>query len=165
MTTQAQLKAQSKYDRNHTRSILLKLNLQSDADILSKLDAEGNRQGYVKELIRQDIRKELETIPVNALRYLILPVVKKNDIKAVYLFGSYARGEATPESDIDLLIDGGNIHTIAEYFSVVSQFEKALGKKIDVVMAEAAYQDNSRAGKRFMEHFQRDKVTLYEAAE
>ena len=73
MTTQAQLKAQSKYDRNHTRSILLKLNLQSDADILSKLDAEGNRQGYVKELIRQDIRKELETIPVNALRYLILP--------------------------------------------------------------------------------------------
>ena len=62
MATKAQLKAQSKYDRENTRSIVLKLNLRSDADILAKLDEAENRQGYVKELIRQDIWKDFEII-------------------------------------------------------------------------------------------------------
>ena len=31
-------------------------------------------------------------------------------IPTIYLFGSYARGEATPESDVDIVIDSRNIH-------------------------------------------------------
>ena len=165
MATKAQLKAQSKYDRENTRSIVLKLNLRSDADILAKLDEAENRQGYVKELIRQDIWKDFEIIPAHTLSYLILPIVKKNNLKGVYLFGSYARGEATPESDIDLMIVGGDLNTAERYFSVVKQFEAVLGKKTDVVMAEAVFQDKSRAGKRFLEHIEKEKVTLYEAAD
>ena len=117
MATKAQLKAQSKYDRENTRSIVLKLNLRSDADILAKLDEAENRQGYVKELIRQDIWKDFEIITAHTLSYLILPIVKKNNLKGVYLFGSYARGEATPESDIDLMIVGGDLNTAERYFS------------------------------------------------
>lgn len=39
------------------------------------------------------------------IRRGITPVAVRYRLKAVYLFGSYARGEATDESDIDLLID------------------------------------------------------------
>lgn len=56
MTTKAQLRAGAKYDAKATRQIMLKLNLKTDADILSKLDAVENRQGYIKSLIRADIR-------------------------------------------------------------------------------------------------------------
>ena len=58
MTTQAQLKAQAKYDQTNTRQIKLKLNLKTDADILSKLMEVDTVQGYIKELIRRDIKRE-----------------------------------------------------------------------------------------------------------
>ena len=51
-------KAQSKYDAKATRLITMKLNLKTDADILAKLDSVENKQGYVKELIRNDINKK-----------------------------------------------------------------------------------------------------------
>lgn len=50
--------AQMRYDAAHTRKIVLKLNIRTDADILKKLEETGNRQGYIKSLIRRDIEKE-----------------------------------------------------------------------------------------------------------
>ena len=45
----------------------------------------------------------------------VAPVAKSYGLPAVYLFGSYARGEATPESDIDLLVDiAGRFHGRAD---------------------------------------------------
>lgn len=49
---------QARYDATHTTAITLKLNKATDADILSKLAAVDNKQGYIKNLIRQDITKE-----------------------------------------------------------------------------------------------------------
>ena len=44
----------------------------------------------------------------------IRPVAKRYNLKAVYLFGSYARGEADAKSDIDLLVDtqGTELNTL-----------------------------------------------------
>lgn len=56
-TSTAQRKASAKYDRLQTRQIVLKLNINTDADILSKLDEVPNRQGYIKKLIRDDIKQ------------------------------------------------------------------------------------------------------------
>lgn len=59
MLTDAQIRAQKKYDlenKNNYKGIYLKLNRESDADIIDKLDSEDNIQGYIKELIRKDIK-------------------------------------------------------------------------------------------------------------
>lgn len=60
-------KKQSKYtsyknewDRLNTKQYKLKLSLNTDADIIKKLDGVGNRQGYLKDLIRADIAREKE---------------------------------------------------------------------------------------------------------
>ena len=58
MTTEAQKRAVAKYDAENTRKIVLKLNNGTDADILKRLDTVGNRQGYIKRLIREDIEKD-----------------------------------------------------------------------------------------------------------
>lgn len=48
---------QARYDAINTAQVMLKLNRRTDADILAKLSASGNRQGYIKALIRADIEK------------------------------------------------------------------------------------------------------------
>ena len=53
-------KAQAKYDQANTKKVLLKLNLNTDKDILERLEKVGNKQGYVKRLIREDIEREME---------------------------------------------------------------------------------------------------------
>ncbi len=58
MATEAQKRATAKYDANHTRQIKLKLNLETDRDILEQLEKVGNVQGYIKDLIRKDMKKE-----------------------------------------------------------------------------------------------------------
>ena len=59
MITEAQKRAVAKYDQTNTKQIKLKLNLKTDRDILSKLDQVDNIQGYIKDLIRADILKNL----------------------------------------------------------------------------------------------------------
>lgn len=58
MTSESQKRAVAKYDAKNTRKIVLKLNKATDADILKRLDAVDNRQGYIKRLIREDIEKD-----------------------------------------------------------------------------------------------------------
>lgn len=48
---------QERYDRNNTVRVALKLNTKTDADILARLEEVGNKQGYIKELIRKDISR------------------------------------------------------------------------------------------------------------
>ena len=55
--TEAQKRAQKKYDEAHKkdfRIVQLKLNRKTDEDIIDRLEAVGNIQGYIKELIRAD---------------------------------------------------------------------------------------------------------------
>lgn len=56
-TTEAQKRATAKYDAKNTTRVILKLNTTTDADILAKLEACGNKQGYIKALIRADLAK------------------------------------------------------------------------------------------------------------
>lgn len=56
--TEQQKRAQIKYDKANTRQITFKFNLKTDADILERLDSVDNRQGYIKEIIRNDIEAE-----------------------------------------------------------------------------------------------------------
>ena len=162
-TSAAQLKAQAKYDKKNTKQIVFKLNMTSDADILEKLNAVDNRQGYIKSLIRQDLRTDSDVLPIESIRLLILPVAIKYGLSKIYLFGSYARGEAKPASDIDLLIEGGNISSMYDYNDVNEALKKAFGKKVDLVMARAIERDNSRSGKRFKENFDKEKILIYES--
>ncbi|MBP5475013.1 MAG: hypothetical protein J6X83_01970 [Methanomicrobium sp.] len=55
MTTEAQKRANAKYDLHHTKQIKLKLNIKTDADIIAKLETVPAVQTYIKDLIRKDI--------------------------------------------------------------------------------------------------------------
>lgn len=54
--TEAQRRAKDKYDAKTAVQIKLKLNIKTDADILKKLEEVDNKQGYIKALIRADLK-------------------------------------------------------------------------------------------------------------
>lgn len=72
---------------------------------------------------------------IQEITEIITPIAKKHQLKAVYLFGSYARGTATESSDIDLLIDtsGTSIRTLLDLGAVYCELEEALQKPIDLL--------------------------------
>ena len=59
VTSDAQLRANAKYDAANTKRFGLKLNLTTDADIIERLEQvstmDGGKQGYIKALNRKDI--------------------------------------------------------------------------------------------------------------
>lgn len=58
MVSDAKRKTNMDYDRKNTKLVGMKLNRNTDADILNFLEKQGNIQGYLKRLIREDIKKE-----------------------------------------------------------------------------------------------------------
>ena len=58
MSTEAQKRAQKRYDeanKDKWRMIHLKLNRETDAEIIEKLEQVPSIQGYIKDLIRADL--------------------------------------------------------------------------------------------------------------
>ncbi len=97
------------------------------------------------------------------LRQIITPIARRHDITKVFLFGSYARGEATVESDIDLRIDGGHFTSLLTWGTLYAEMEEALQKKLDLVMTEALRQDkNNPVTRALIRNMKRDEVVLYD---
>lgn len=49
---------QMKYDSNNTTRVALKLNLNTDKDIIDYLEQSGNKQGTIKEALREKMARE-----------------------------------------------------------------------------------------------------------
>lgn len=54
--TEAQLRSINKFNKKNTKTVCLRLNFNTDADIIRKLDEVDSKMGYIKELIRKDIQ-------------------------------------------------------------------------------------------------------------
>lgn len=63
---------------------------------------------------------------------VIVPLLRKYGAEEAVLFGSYARGEATVDSDIDLLIIGGAQFEPTDVFCIADELNRATGKRVDV---------------------------------
>ena len=56
-TTEAQKRATAKYQEANTRLFSLRLNYNTDQDIIDRLNQVESKAGYIKELIREDIKR------------------------------------------------------------------------------------------------------------
>lgn len=104
---------------------------KSDTKLIEKLDTVSNRNSYLTNLILEDIDPSILTI--KQIKERIKPVMEKHGIKNVYLFGSYARGEANRNSDVDIYCDSGDVSSLFKAVAFNDELEEALGKKVDVV--------------------------------
>jgi uncharacterized protein len=63
----------------------------------------------------------------------ILRIAARHGAHNVRVFGSVARGEAGPESDIDLLVDIGSCTSAWFPIGLIDDLEQLLGRKVDVL--------------------------------
>ena len=63
---------------------------------------------------------------------LIKPIVRKYGVKEIYLFGSYARGDADEDSDLDFLVFGGENFKLTMIFAFAEELRETLKKNVDV---------------------------------
>ena len=69
------------------------------------------------------------------IRSRTLPIIQKYHIPAMYLFGSYARGQATEDSDLDFLVDttGTSLTSLLRLGALYCDLENAFEKRIDLI--------------------------------
>ena len=102
---------------------------------------------------------------LDELRGIIAPIAEKYHIPAIYVFGSYARGEATEDSDVDLLIDreGSNIRSLFDMGGLYNDLFEVLGKELSLETTQNLA-DNSlrRDFPRYVRNLIKERVTIYE---
>ena len=70
---------------------------------------------------------------LSTLKKRIIPILKRNDVIRAGIFGSYARGEATKKSDIDILIKYNKKKSLLQLVGLKLEFEDTLGKNVDLI--------------------------------
>ncbi len=83
------------------------------------------------------------------------PIAKSYGIERMILYGSYARGEAKDDSDVDLYIERGKLKSLLQYFAFVDELENVLNCHVDVVTT--GIED-----KQFLSAIMQEGVLLYE---
>ena|SRR3989344_1508216 len=73
---------------------------------------------------------------IENIKKKIVPLLKKNKVTKAGIFGSYARGEQTKKSDVDILIEVGNTVGLLEFIGIKLLLEERLKRKVDLVEYE-----------------------------
>lgn len=75
----------------------------------------------------------MQQTTIKDIKEKVLPILKKADVKKAALFGSYVRGDAQKNSDIDMLIEAPKGTGLFAFISLHRRLEHALKKKVDLV--------------------------------
>lgn len=78
---------------------------------------------------------------IEEIKEMICDILKKYGIEKAYIFGSYARGEANKQSDVDIMIKKGNLKTLLQLSALAYEIEQILKKQIDIVIEETYTKD------------------------
>lgn len=92
---------------------------------------------------------------LDELKSIITPIAIKHGVESVSLFGSYAKGNATVQSDVDLKIEKGLIRSLFQLSGFRRDVEDALKLSVDVVTGTSS-------DRGFLQSIQKDEVLLYQ---
>ena len=75
------------------------------------------------------------------------PIIRKYRIPAMYIFGSYARGQATEDSDLDFLVDttGTSLTSLLRLGALYCDLKNAFEKRIDLITVRSIMQNTDMA--------------------
>ena len=115
-------------------AILIGVSLRSYKDYENNPQKTKNyKYEYMIKIIEEynKIDEEHGILELNDVKKIVSKILDKYNVKSCYLFGSYAKNNATSKSDVDLLIDSDI--TGLNYFGLVEESRDELHKKIDLL--------------------------------
>ena len=93
-------------------------------------------------------------LTIEEIKERVTPICEHYKIDRMWLFGSYARGDADENSDVDLCIEGGEFHYEWGLGGIEDALADALKMPFDLVEREGL-------GRRFLRNIQKDEVLIY----
>ena len=91
---------------------------------------------------------------LDEIRSIAVPIARQYGVAAMYLFGSYARGEATAQSDLDFRIERGRIRSLFTLSAMYSELQEKFDKELDLLTSQNIDPD-------FLSAIQPEEVLLY----
>lgn len=91
---------------------------------------------------------------LDEIKAIAAPIAKQYDVAALYLFGSYARGEATSQSDLDFRIEKGQLRSLFQLAGMQLALESGFQKKLDLLTSQNIDPD-------FLAAIQPEEVLIY----
>lgn len=126
----------------------IKINIQMNAEVKKQFEEFCKKMGismstafnlFAKKTITEERlpfeisveSNENKILTLEQIKYYVKTLFEKYNIEKAILFGSYARNEATPESDIDIIIIGNNNFEVFDIFAIGEELRTLTGKKVD----------------------------------
>lgn len=91
---------------------------------------------------------------IEEIKNVVAPIAKRYGVDRVYLFGSYARGEATTSSDLDFRVDRGAIRDLFALGGLYADLEDAFEKHLDLLTTGSLDRD-------FLSRIAKEEVLIY----
>ena len=93
-------------------------------------------------------------LELDEIRNAVCDLGRRYGLQRAYLFGSYARGEATPESDVDIRIDKGNLRGLFALSGLRLALVERLEREVDLLTTDSL-------DANFLARIQREEIRLY----
>lgn len=91
---------------------------------------------------------------IDEIKAIAAPIAAQYGVSALYLFGSYARGEATPVSDLDFRVEKGRIRNILQLGGLLNDLEDHFKKPTDLLTTQMLSED-------FLSSIRDEEVLIY----
>lgn len=91
---------------------------------------------------------------IEDIKRIITPIAIQHGVESVSIFGSYSRGTASADSDVDLIIEKGRLSSLFQLCGFRLDIEDALNLRVDLVTSESSDAE-------FLELISREEVLLY----
>ena len=140
----------SNFNKDKYKSYLFRVK-KDNMNIINKLESLTNKNEYINSLIEKDV----STLTIKQIKDIVKPILNKYGISEIYLFGSYARGEANKDSDVDIYCEKGNLNTLFKIGYVFEELKTALNKEVDLVFIGSDFDDVD-----FEEELKRDYIKI-----
>ena len=96
-------------------------------------------------------------LTIDEIREKIRPICAAHKIQKLWLFGSYARGEAREDSDVDVYAETDRSMKLLDLVAFHLDIEEALAKEVDIITRIPTEYPI------FTKYIEREKVLLYES--
>jgi predicted nucleotidyltransferase len=89
---------------------------------------------FVTSIVLRDGRCYDNFMNIEEIKRKIIPILLRYSVKRAAVFGSVARGEAKPESDVDILVEFEKTPSLVQFIKMENELKEVLDKEVDVVV-------------------------------
>lgn len=98
---------------------------------------------------------------IHEIKKMSYDLFQEYGIEKAYIFGSYARGEATDVSDIDIMIQKGNLKTLYELVELEQKLVILFQKEIDIITEDSYRNSQDSTNQAIYSEIMKDRVLIY----